>query len=95
MHNKNLPKYRVYQIIGWNPRVKSISCSSIDYYLTKYKSLRKEKTFELYCHPNYKEGVFLDDSPSYLKHERQPMLNQIQMLKEIRDIEFVSWENVF
>lgn len=49
---------------------------------------------ELYCHPNYKEGVFLDDSPSYLKHERQPMFKQIQLLKEMEDVEFVSWENI-
>ena len=65
----------------------------IDYYLSKKQELANYQVMELYCHPNYKEGVFLDDSPSYLKHERQPMLKQIQLLKDCTDLEFVSWEN--
>lgn len=93
-HNKNLSKYMIYRVIGWNPRVKSISCSSIDYYLTKYKSIPKEEVFELYCHPNYKEGVLLDDTPSLFQHDRQPLNKHIQMLKELDNFEFVSWKNI-
>lgn len=94
MHNKNLSKYKLYRVIGWNPRVKSISCSSIDYYLTKYKSIPKEEVFELYCHPNYKEGVLLDDTPSLFQHDRQPLNKHIQMLKELDNFEFVSWKDI-
>ena len=94
MHNKNLSKYMIYRVIGWNPRVKSISCSSIDYYLTKYKSIPKEEVFELYCHPNYKEGVLLDDTPSLFQHDRQPLNKHIQMLKELDNFEFVSWKDI-
>ena len=87
-------KYRLLRILSWNPRVKHIPSTNIDYYIAKYKTLSKNQLIELYCHPNYKEdGTFLDDSPSYLKHERQPMLKQIQSLREIDDIEFVSWGN--
>ena len=54
----------------------------------------KCKIMELYCHPNYKEGVFLDDSPSYLKHDRIPMLEQIQMLNRSGNIDLVSWDEI-
>ncbi len=94
MHNKNLSKYMIYRVIGWNPRVKSISCSSIDYYLTKYKSIPKEEVFELYCHPNYKDGILLDDTPSLFQHDRQPLIEHIQKLKELENLEFVAWEDV-
>ena len=94
MHNRRLLKYIPYRIICWNPRVKSISCSSIDYYITKYKSILKEEVFELYCHPNYKEGVLLDDTPSLFQHDRQPLIEHIQKLKALDSFEFVSWKDV-
>ena len=83
----------MFRILSNNPRVTYIPATNIDYFLTKKQALSHYRIIELYCHPNYKEGVFLDDSPSYLKHERQPMLTQFRGLKEIGDIEFVSWEN--
>ena len=94
LHQKSDRKYFVYRLLSWNPRVKYIPATNIDYYLTKSRLQSKYKTIELYCHPNYKEGVFLDDSPSYLKHDRQPMDNQIQVLREINDIHFSSWEDL-
>ena len=93
LHHKSF-RYKLFRIISWNPHVKQIPATNIDYFLTKHKTLSQKQIIELYCHPNYKEdGTFLDDSPSYLKHDRQPMLKQIQMLKEIGNIEFMSWED--
>jgi len=71
-----------------------IPATNIDYYLSKRQTLSGLKTIELYCHPNYKEGVFLDDSPSYLNHDRQPMQKQIEDLTRIEDTVFVSWEDI-
>ena len=93
LHHKSF-RYKWFRILSWNPRVKQIPATNIDYFLTKHKTLNQEKIIELYCHPHYKDGVFLDDSPSYLKHDRQPMPKQIQMLKEIKGLEFVAWEDV-
>lgn len=95
IHQKSL-RFRLFRMISWNPRVKSYPATNIDYYVTKHDELRHHKVIELYCHPNYKDGVFLDDSPSYLKHERQPMQEQIRMLKEVgkengQDTNFFSW----
>ncbi|MBR4338248.1 MAG: ChbG/HpnK family deacetylase [Bacteroidaceae bacterium] len=93
IHQKSI-KFKLFRWLSWNPRVKSIPATNIDYYLSKRRSLAQEPIIELYCHPNYKEEVFLDDSPSYLKHERQPMQKQIQMLKELDSVEFISWESI-
>lgn len=93
MHQKNNRYYRLLRLLSWNPGTKYIPSTNIDYYLTKKQKLTDYSVMELYCHPNYKEGVFLDDSPSYFGHERQPMIKQIQMLKETGDVELISWED--
>lgn len=93
-HQKRKFLYRLFCLISRNPRVKSYPATNIDYFLSKRSSFEHVSIIELYCHPNYKEGVFLDDSPSYLKHERQPMLKQIQSLKDTKVVDFISWENV-
>ena len=59
-------------------------------YDEEYRSIVASKVFK---RKDYKEGVFLDDSPSYIQHKRQPMLKQIQMLRELGNVEFVSWED--
>lgn len=91
IHQKSI-RYRLFRIFSFNPRVKSYPATNIDYYLTKHEKIGDIPVIELYCHPNYKEGVLLDDSPSYLKHERQPMLRNISLLKELDNVEFISWE---
>jgi predicted glycoside hydrolase/deacetylase ChbG (UPF0249 family) len=93
VHQKHSFRYKLYRIASWNPYIKYIPATNIDYYLSKKQLFDTSSLVELYCHPNYKEGVFLDDSPSYLKHDRQPMQKQIQMLRE-KNVEFVSWEDM-
>lgn len=93
-HQKRKFLYRLFLLISRNPDVKSYPATNIDYFLSKRSSFDHVSILELYCHPNYKDGVFLDDSPSYLKHERQPMLKQIQMLKDTKAVDFISWEDV-
>lgn len=94
LHQKDNFRNKVYRLLSWNPRVSYIPATNIDYYLSKRQALLELETVELYCHPNYKEGVFLDDSPSYLKHDRQPMQNQIDTLKDQENVVFVSWEDL-
>lgn len=93
LHHKSF-RYRLFRMISWNPRVKSFPATNIDYFLSRHKSLSHEQVIELYCHPNYKEDVLLDDSFSYLKHERQPMSEQMRMLKELGNLTFISWEEI-
>ena len=94
LHRMDTRRFRLYRMISWDPFVKSIPATNIDYFLSKKEQIKKSCIYELYCHPNYKDGVFLDDSPSYLGHERHSMQQQIESLKEFGDIEFVSWKDV-
>ena len=94
LHQISKLKYRLLYIISRNPGIRHVPTTNIDYYLSKKHLYAEYPMIEMYCHPNYKGGVFLDDSPSYLKHERQPMLTQIQMLKGIGNIELISWRDV-
>lgn len=71
-----------------------IPATNIDYYLSNKQFLTELQTIELYCHPNYKKDVFLDDSPSYLNHDRQPMEKQIMELKRIEESTFIAWEDL-
>ena len=85
---------RIFRILSWNPFVKSYRSSNIDGFLTHPEWFEKEKSFELYCHPDFKverKGVLMDNSISYFEHEKQPMETNIQMLKQRDDLEFVSW----
>lgn len=94
LHQMVAPRYRLLSWISNPKKVKYFPATNIDYYVTKRQSLVDIPIVELYCHPNYKDGVFLDDSPSYLKHDRQPLLKQINMLNELEDLEYISWEDV-
>ncbi len=95
-HLRRKLRNRVYCAIAkcCNPQVKVIPATNIDYFISRKEEFDNFDVVELYCHPNYKEGIFLDDSPSYLKHERQPMMAHFQMLNKIQDIEFVSWKDI-
>lgn len=84
--------HRLFRILSWNPHVNSIPSCSIFYFLTKKQLLSDYQIVELFCHPNYKDGIFIDDTPSYLYKDRRSMQIQITELKRLESIEFMSWE---
>jgi len=94
IHQMSRRRYILFRLLSWDHRVTYIPATNIDYFLSKKDSISQYNVIEVYCHPHYKDGVFLDDSPSYLKHDRQPMMKQIQMLKELGCVEFLSWEDI-
>ena len=87
-------RYKIFRIVSWVPCVKYVPATNIDFFLSKKQLFDNCSLVELYCHPNYKEGVFLDDSPSYLKHERQTMPTHIQLLKEAGVTNYLAWSDV-
>lgn len=95
LHQKDYLPNKIFFFISKNSRVKSYPAANIDYFLSKCQAFKDFKTIELYTHPNYKDGVLLDDSISYLHHERQPMQKQIEMLREKENIDFFAWEDGF
>ncbi len=90
-HLRDKRRLKLYRAISRSPEVRSIPATNLDYFLSKRDLFGKFDLIELYCHPNYKEGVLLDDSPSYLHHERLPLESHLDKLGVIPDIEFVSW----
>lgn len=94
LHQKDDRQYSDYRFLSWNPRVTYVPATNIDFYLSEYRSLSEYQTIELYCHPNYKDGVFLDDSPSYLGHDRQPLEVHIHALRKLGGLQFISWEDL-
>lgn len=94
LHQMKSKRFRLLHLVSWNPRVKYIPATNIDYFLTKKEINNKYPIMELYCHPNYKDGILLDDSPSYFHHDRQPLPKHMQKLKDLEDVEFISWEEV-
>lgn len=84
---------RVFRLLSWNPFVKSFRSSNIDGFLSKPELFKKDKTIELYCHPDYMNGnmdILMDNSKSYFGHEKKTMIDHIEFLKQY-DLEFVSW----
>lgn len=94
VHQQKQLRYRVYRAISWNPKVKCIPATNLDFFFSKRSLFEKTDMIELYCHPHYKGGILLDDSPSYLKHERQPMENHLRIIRDIPDVEFIPWNVV-
>lgn len=94
MHQMAGKKNILFQSIGMCHGIKSIPSSNIDFFLSKRNLFDNFSIIELYSHPNYKGDVFLDDSPSYLKHPRQSMQIHYNLLKEIKGLDFISWEDV-
>ena len=86
--------HTLLKVIGWisrTPSVKYYRASNIDYYICKPQRFNRNR-IELYCHPNYVDGVLIDASASYL-HRRsssQTMEAAITHLNE-GDIELISW----
>lgn len=87
-------KNKWFRFLSWNPRVKCFPSCSIFYYIKNRQSLKKEHVVELFCHPNYKDGLFLDDTPSFLNYKERPLMQKnIDDLRKIEDIEYVAWED--
>lgn len=91
-HLKKSIRCKLYKIISWNPNVIDIPSTNIDYFISRRELFRQYPVIELYCHPNFKNGILLDDSDSYLHHEKKTMQYHIQQLNEIENIELISWE---
>ena len=62
-----------------------------NYNITKKDLFQKDEVIELYVHPDYKNGVLIDNSVSYLGHQIVSLTKQIEALTSTENIELVSW----
>ena len=94
-HHRTSKHKRLFRMLTWRPGVKWVTATNFDYYISKRELFANCELIEQYCHLNHKDGVYLGDSPSYIKQERQPMLTNIQKFRESVDYELVGWEVLY
>ena len=71
-----------------------VKSSRIDYFLTKRERFGREKTIELFVHPDYRDGVLTDTTTSVFGNEQKPLEEHIRLVKEAADAEFISWASL-
>ena len=69
------------------------SCK-FEYFLEYYDKLKQEEIMELYCHPDYVDGILLDRTPSAMGKKVKPLEENLAMVKERGDYEFISWASL-
>ena len=83
-------KFCIANLLGGNKANVMKSCN-VDYYITLNDLFQKEEVVELYVHPDYKNGILIDNTVSALGHEIVPLNEQIKALMSTGDIELLSW----
>lgn len=96
LHHQEDSELRMLRVVMRNPFVRYIPATNIDYFVSKREECEKYNTMELYCHPNYKDGILLDDSPSYIDktRERLSVPNQIELLKDSVSYNLITWHDI-
>lgn len=84
---------RFFRFLSWNPFVRSCRSCDIDFFLYKPELYANDKVLELYCHPDYIEGLLVDNSSSLLGHKRQLLETHYSMLMDNRDLYLLSWSD--
>lgn len=83
-------KFRIANFLGGNEAYAVKSCN-IDYYITLKDSFQPDETVELYVHPDYINGILIDNTVSIFGHEKVPLIEQIETLTSTGDVELISW----
>lgn len=87
---KDCLKFRIVKFHSGKEAYVVKSCN-VDYYINKKDLFQKDEVIELYVHPDYKDGILIDNSVSVYGHEIVSLTKQIKTLTSIEDIELVSW----
>ena len=68
-----------------------VKSSRIEYFLVRKERFQREKIVELFVHPDYRNGMLIDKTESLFGNEMKPLEEQISSIKQLGNIEFVSW----
>jgi len=93
VHQEKSSRFRFFRWISFDRKVRTCPSTNIDYYLTNRKYFDSFPDIELYCHPDYIGGEFVDNSSSYCGHERKALREHIAMLRKCDGLTFVSWKD--
>ena len=75
-------------VAGDGSKVKS--CRA-EYYLEKLSGFSREEVIEIYVHPDYINGILIDNTASVFGRERASLEKHIEEIKSTGNIEFISW----
>ena len=71
------------------PTVKS--CNA-DYFSTMFSRFELDELVEVYCHPEYQDGVLMDNSKSSFGHSIKPLEQSMQDI--YKENEIIAWNDV-
>lgn len=86
------PVIILLKFFGKNPYIKTVKSCNVDYFVTKMEHFSKEKTVELYVHPDMLDNQILDNSISVFGNTKQNLDYNIDLLRKIGNFNFISWE---
>ena len=98
LEEKEAKKRRVIhaaEIFLWrHSRAYVVKSSKIEYFLVRREKFKREQMIELFVHPDYRDGVLIDKTNSVFGTEMKPLEEQIKLVKQCGDIEFISWTDM-
>ena len=83
----------VARLLSYHRGTKSYQSDRVNYYVNRSERMGDE-VIELYVHPDYIDGVLMDNTASVIGREKKTLEQHIRMIKEIAPCEFISWEDV-
>lgn len=86
-------KLRLADLLSGNKAYAVQSCN-IDFYLTQKDTFQFDETIELYVHPDYVNGVLLDNTVSVFGHEKLYLKESIERLNSSGRIQMISWADM-
>lgn len=71
-----------------------VKSSKIEYFLTKRENFKQDQMVELFVHPDYRDGALIDKTNSVFGNDYKPLEEHIALIKQIGDVEFISWASL-
>lgn len=65
--------------------------SRVEYYLARKERFEKDQIVELFVHPDYRNGVLIDQTNSVFGNKKKPLEEHIALVRQSGDIEFIPW----
>ncbi len=68
--------------------------SKIEYFLARKEHFEKDRIVELFVHPDYQDGVLIDQTNLVFGNELKPLEEHIALVRQCGDVEFISWASL-
>ena len=83
----------VAHLLAYHKGTKSYQSDRVNYYVNRPERMADD-LMELYVHPDYIDGVLMDNTVPVIGKKKYPLEEHIRMIQEICPCEFISWEEI-